>query len=51
MEIKGKCYISKYFPVPNIRPGPNCRPDGDQWSKLIRDQDLFNDHMGLYPNF
>ena len=43
--------IAKYSPVPNIRPGPNYRPDGDQWSKLIRDQDLFTDHMGLYQNF
>ena len=40
-----------YSPVPNIRPGPNYRPDGGQWSKLIRDQDLFTDHMGLYQNF
>ena len=40
-----------YSPVPNIRPGPNYRPDGDQWSKLIRDQDLFTDHMGLCQNF
>ena len=38
-------------PVPNLRLGPNYRPDGDQWSKLIRDQDLFTDYMGLYQNF
>ena len=44
-------HLLKYSPVPNIRPGPNYRPDGDQWSKLIRDQDLFTDHMGLYQNF
>ena len=43
--------FSDYSPVPNIRPGPNYRPDGGQWSKLIRDQDLFADHMGLYQNF
>ena len=36
----------KYSPVPNIRPGPNYRPDGDRWSKLISNQDLFTDHMG-----
>ena len=40
-----------YSSVPNIRPGPNYRPDGGQWSKLIRDQDLFTDHMGLNQNF
>ena len=37
-----------YFPLPNIRPDPNCRPGGDQGSKLISDQDLFTDHLGLF---
>ena len=40
-----------YFPLPNIRPDPNCRPGGDQGSKLISDQDLFTDHLGLFPKF
>ena len=44
-------YISNYFPLPNIRPDPNCRPGGDQGSKLISDQDLFTDHLGLFSKF
>ena len=41
----------RYFPLPNIRPDPNCRPGGDQGSKLISDQDLFTDHLGLFQKF
>ena len=52
LHVSASDYLTTpYSPVPNIRPGPNYRPDGDQWSKLIRDQDLFTDHMGLYQNF
>ena len=40
-----------YSPVPNIRPGPNYRPDGDRWSKLISNQDLFTNHLVLFPKF
>ena len=40
-----------YSPLPNIRPGPNNRLAGDKGSKLISDQDLFTDHLGLFPKF
>ena len=53
VNIRGKgdkiaIWMSRYFPLPNIRPDPNCRPVGDQGSKLISDQDLFTDHLGLF---
>ena len=35
-----------YSPLPNIRPGPNYRLVGDEGSELIRDQDLFTNHLG-----
>ena len=38
--------FTMYSPLPNIRPGPNYRLVGDEGSELIRDQDLFTNHLG-----
>ena len=38
--------LAGYSPLPNIRPGPNYRLVGDEGSELIRDQDLFTNHLG-----
>ena len=40
-----------YSPLPNIRPGPNYRLVGNEVSELIRDQDLFTNHLGWFPKF
>ena len=45
MMFAGKLLIV-YSPLPNIRPGPNYRLVGDEGSELIRDQDLFTNHLG-----
>ena len=45
VEKKEKKWLA-YSPLPNIRPGPNYRLVGDEGSELIRDQDLFTNHLG-----